>query len=413
MFAASVIGGAVAACAAPEGANYDESKVPQYTLPDPLRTTQGEPVADAAAWRGGRRAEILSLFETHVYGRVPGRIEGTSYEVVSVDAEALEGKATRKVVRARFGRGENSPSMDAVVYVPNAAPKPVPLFLGILLFDSRAQRPLPGKPLLDELKTPPAGTTPDRFPGARTIDVVLDRGYAIATIDPDELSPDDPEKYLDGVLPSFWPEGRTARGPEDCGSIGAWAWGLSRALDYFRSEEQTDVDGDKVIAVGHSRRGKTALWAGAQDERFAMAISNQSGCGGAALSRRAFGETVKLINERFPHWFCERFRDYNDNEPALPVDQHELIALIAPRPVYVGSAVEDRWADPRGEFLACVGADPVYRLLGAPGLRAGDPPPLNVSVGETIGYHVRSGSHALSDFDWMMYLDFADRHFRP
>lgn len=394
--------------------NYDEAKVPQYTLPDPLVANDGTTVKSAEEWKNKRRAEVLRLFEDHVYGRVPPKPEGASIESKHTEP-AFGGLATRKNLIYKLGHEPDAPKMQITLFVPANAPKPVPAFVGVLLFDRDEKEPNPGRVVekSDDFKYEgEIAPMPDDLPGERTMQAILERGYAIASLDPDDFAPDNKDTYDQGIIDYYRKLGKTTKGaPEEWGAIGAWAWCLSRALDYF--ETDPDIDAKRVVVVGHSRRGKTALWAGAQDERFAIVISNNSGCGGAALSRRAYGETVKAINERFPHWFCDRFNDYNANEAACPVDQHELIALAAPRPVYVASAIEDRWADPHGEFLAAKAAEPVYALFGLKGLGTEELPPLNKRVGGSIGYHVREGKHALADFDWMMYLDFADRWLKP
>lgn len=392
-----------------EKANYDESKVLEFALPDPLLFDNGHPVKDAQDWFEQRRPQILQHFRSEIYGRTPDFPE-VEFDVREVDREALGGHAIRKVVAITTRKADKQHTFDLVIYAPKSGPRPLPTFVGILLFDKHAETPHPGVPLeIDAEQLAQAGID-QPLPGAELLKAILGRGYAVASIDAQEVAPDDAHDYRQGIIGLLSGEEESGRQPDDWGAIGAWAWALSRAVDYLQTDREFDAK--RIGAIGHSRRGKTALWAGAQDPRFSLVISNESGCGGAALSRRRFGETVKLINDRFPHWFSLNFRKYNEIEDDLPVDQHQLIALIAPRPVYVGSAVEDRWADPRGEYLACVHADPVYQLLGLTGLGVTEMPPVNHSVGKTIGYHIRSGKHALTDFDWLLYLDFADRHWK-
>ncbi|MBX3412432.1 MAG: acetylxylan esterase [Pirellulales bacterium] len=393
-----------------EDFNYDESKVPAYKLPDSLVMQDGTPVQDAETWTTQRRPELLELFREHVYGRLPGRPEGMHFEVAEEDSQMLGGKATRKKIVIHFSDQPDGPKLTAVSYLPNKRSGPVPMFVGLRLFDRNLEYPAAGRHVTSrdaETKKNVVPTGFEKLPGEKVIETILDQGYGITSLDPADFVPDDKETWDESLIQWFEPE-KEKRAPDMGKAIASWAWALSRTLDYFETDK--DVDAKRVIVVGHSRMGKTALWAGAQDERFAIVISNNSGCGGAALSRRIFGETVARINTVFPFWFCDNFRRYNGRESDLPVDQHELVALVAPRPVYIASAEEDGWADPQGEFLSAVGADPVYQLLGVEGLGTATLPRVNQPIGGHIGYHLRVGQHALADYDWLRYLDFADRH---
>ena len=400
--------------------NEDESQVPPYTLPNPLVFESGRVITQKSSWPW-RRLELLELFRDHVYGRAPRGLYRGSARVVSIDRNALDGLATRKLVRIPLTRKEPGPVLDLLLYLPNGVSDPVPVFLGYNFDGNHTVTADPAVPLPSGWvpNRPRSGITDNRAQevsrgadaAAWPIEKILQRGYGLATMYYGDVEPDHDTGWREGLRGAVARGGdRHEFGPSEWGAIAAWAWGLSRAMDYLRTDP--GVDGRRVALIGHSRRGKPALWAGAQDERFALVISNQSGEGGAALARRWYGETVWRINTSFPHWFCGRFKDYNTNVPALPVDQHELIALCAPRPVYVGSAEDDRWADPRGEFLSLVGAEPVYTLYGVPGLGVAEMPPVSTSVGETLGYHVRTGKHALTAYDWEFYLDFADRHLK-
>ena len=412
-------------------ANFDEAKVPQYTLPDPLQAEGGTRVSGTETWHSKRRGEIFALFEREMYGKTPETAQARKGQLRSIlqseKTDALGGKATRREVRILFSGQEEGPYLDLLIYVPNNTAKPVPAFLGLNFHgnhtitdepDVRLAKWVPTQDNRDNAPLKPRGALKSRWP----VETIIDRGYALAVGYYCDIDPDYDDGFQNGPHPLFYREGQTRPDIDQWGSIGAWAWGLSRALDYLETCET--IDGNRVAVFGHSRLGKTALWAGAQDGRFAMVISNNSGSGGAAISRRAFGETIGLTMTVRPHWFCGNFNKYNGNEDAAPFDQHELIALIAPRPVYLGCAVEDRWADPKGELLAAFNADSTYRLLGTDGIgddakklivteRNGmiydvEMPPLNKPVGAAIRYHIRSGVHDVTDYDWLQYLDFAD-----
>lgn len=394
---------------------YEEAKVKPYVLPDPLVMNDGSPVDTPEKWIEKRRPELMKLFQEHVYGITPTQPVEMTAEVLRTKLDALGGKATAQEIRITLTLNDRSVAMDMILYTPNRAKEPVPVFLALNFLGNHTIsddpwislcrswiRPTPG--VVDHQATDAArGDSSSRWP----LEKIIDRGYALATINYGDIDPDFDDGFQNGVHPLFYDEGQTAPKPDQWGSIGAWAWGLSRALDYL--ETNPAIDAKKTAVLGHSRLGKTSLWAGAQDPRFAIVISNDSGCGGAALSRRAFGETVKRINDSFPHWFCDNFTQYNEREDQLPIDQHELIALIAPRPVYVASAEEDLWADPHGEFLSALHADPVYRLLGTEGIGdCRENPPTGTPVGKTIRYHRRTGKHDVTDYDWEQYLNFAD-----
>ena len=376
-------------------------------LPDPLVCSDGTVVRTPDDWFGRRRPELLALFERHMFGQTPAEHVEVRTDVVTVDPTALDGRATRAEVRLAFGPASGPaagaatarPEVGVLLHLPNDTARPAPVFLalnfrGNTVAESGAD---PARASADETAPNPP------WPIAE----MIGRGYGVATACYEDIDPD-VDDFGNGVHPLFYADGQTCPADDGWGAIGAWAWGLSRIMDHLVTDPR--IDPRRVIVVGHSRLGKAALWAAARDERFAMAVSNNSGCGGAALSRRRVGETVEAITTRFPHWFSRTFASYAGREQDLPVDQHLLLALVAPRPVYVASAENDEWADPYGEFLGGRYADPVYRLLGVEGLVVDEMPPVSAPVPSRIGYHIRPGGHAMTTYDWERFADAADRH---
>ena len=413
-------GGVEPVLAQPEGFNYDEEKVPQYVLPELLRAADGTEISSADAWTTIRRPEILGLFQEHVFGDIPDTVSTLRTRLRSRVDDALDGTAIRREITVFFTDDDDGPAMDMLVYSPIKADGPVPCFLGynfngnhtveadprIHITHSWVRGNRKSGPDANKASEAERGTSSSRWP----VKMIVGRGYAVATIYYGDIDPDFDDGFRNGIHSITDPNRESDRAPNAGGSISAWAWGMSRALDVLETDSL--VDGNRVVAFGHSRLGKTSLWSGASDERFAMVISNDSGCGGAALSRRRFGETVQRINTSFPHWFCINHRKYNDNEDSLPVDNHMLLALIAPRPLYVASAVDDQWVDPRGEMLSLFHAGPVYKLLGRQPLPNDVMPKVDEPLQTDVGYHIRSGKHDVTEFDWTQYVNFADRHLK-
>ena len=362
-------------------------------------------------WKKVHRPAIMDFFLTDVYGHYPQKQVTPRFELLEQSDKALGGKAVRKQVAIHL-EGMDTPIL-LLIYQPAGVKGKVPAFVGMNFKGNHQVNIDPeiiisaNAPTGKDLGTDaPRGAASSRWP----LEEIVGAGYAVATIYRGDVDPDHDDGFKNGIHPLFSRAGQTKPDAEEWGTIGAWAWGLSRVMDYL--EQDKSIDHKRVAVVGHSRLGKTALWAGATDERFAIVVSNDSGCGGAALSARKVGETVAKINKSFPHWFCDNYNKYSDNEEALLVDQQGLIALIAPRPVYVASATEDTWADPEGEFLSALYASPVYELYGKKGLAVSSmPKPEQPSIEGYVGYRIRTGKHDITLYDWQQYIKFANQHF--
>lgn len=386
----------------PSDTNYDETKVPAYDLPNALIDNAGKPVG-RDEWGASRRAEVQRLFEDSVFGATPTQKLAVTYKVLDIDPKALGGRATRKQIAAFFG--DVKYRLDILLYIPNKSKKPVAGFVGLNFEANHTVHADAG--IFKRGKESDRGARASRWQA----EMIIDRGYALATVHRDQIDPDNYRNdFTDGIHPLFYGKGQAKPKPNEWGSVGAWAWGLSRVLDYLETDQQ--VDASRIAVIGHSRLGKAALWAGTQDTRFAMVISNNSGCGGAALYRRCYGERIHHMIKPVGYWFCTNHHQYQLREHELPVDQHMLMALVAPRPLYVASATTDRWADPKGEFLAAKYASPVYELFDSPSLSAHEMPKPDQPIHTTVGYHLRTGKHDVTAYDWQQYLEFADRFFK-
>jgi hypothetical protein len=377
---------------------YDEARVPAYQLPPLLLSAEGAPITTAEEWRVIRRPQILSLFSNLVYGSVPQLAEPieTAFEVVETDPDFMDGKATRKDVEIRFSNSKGKAEMRIIVFVPNDAVGPVPALM-LHSFDNTRTA----------FKAHPKEA--NKLWNGWPIGELFDHGFGFVAVYQQDLVGHNEVEFQRGIHPLFYRDGQSFPKANEWGVLTAVAWGAMRALDYL--ETDADVDASRVAIMGHSKMGKAALWTAAQDERFAAAISAQSGCAGAALWRRKSGETLEKMVTRFPYWLCRNAWKFTGQEDDLPVDQHMLLALIAPRPLYVMSGEDDGWADPRGEYLSAYHASEVYRLLGKTGLASEASPPLGEAIMESdVGYHVRGGGHSVDDYDWARAFEFLQQH---
>lgn len=396
--------------------NYTEANVGTYTLPDPLVLANGKQVRDAKTWFSKRRPEIVKLFEENQYGRMPERPADMSFEVFDKGTPAFDGKAIRRQVTLHFSKDKSGPKADLLLYLPANSKGRVPVLLNAGFTANNLMVGDPGVKqgrLFDpkQNKRTPALPGGMNFGGIEALPTI-EKGFGIATINYADIDPDAPTGLPFGVRNLYLKPGQTAPAHNEWGSISAWAWGFSRVMDYF--ETDAGVDAKKVALIGVSRLGKTVLWTAAQDTRFALVIASCSGEGGAALSRRNYGETIKhlALPTRFQYQFCLNYGNYGDHVDQFPVDSHMLLSLIAPRPVLLQTGDTDRWADPKGEFLAAAAATPVYKLLGKDGIDTSSMPPAGAPIFNTLGYFMHSGGHGILASDWKHFYKFMEMHLR-
>jgi hypothetical protein len=383
--------------------NYDEAKVGSYTLPDPLVLQNGKPVRTAEEWFKQRRPEIVGLYEREIYGGIPQRAPHVTFSVVETDTQALNGLAVRKHVIGHLGEGADAPTVNVFLYTPAKRKGPVPVLLHLTFFGAD-----PGRTSIVSV----VNSRLPRFSEGGPLTNILARGYGYATVRYTEFEGDSATNNLGRARKLALAPIQAKPAPDEWGTISAWAWGASRVLDYL--ETDGTVDAKRVAIIGHSRLGKTALWAGAHDPRFALVYSSCAGEMGSSLARRDYGETVDDMAQNFPWQFAGNFQKYSGHWNDMPVDAHMVIALNAPRPVFITGGTQDQWADPRGEFLAEVAAGPVYRLLGRKDLGETEGPPLDQPlISGALGFHYHTGGHTMTPSDWQAFFDFAERFLRP
>jgi len=381
--------------------NYDESKVPPYTLPDPLVMASGARVTSGSMWKRQRRPELLRLYEAHIYGRVPKNAPTIRWEVAETDAHARDGAALLKRVVGHVGAKADGPQIRVSIYTPANTTKKVPIIL-LLNFGGGPAR-AGGPPAAAGRGNAAAGEPPNAAD-------ILARGWGYATVGYNDIQPDRADAWTEGVIGQTLKPGQTKPAPDEWGTISAWAWGASRIADYLQSDR--NVDGSRIALYGFSRLGKTVLWAAAQDERFKAVFSGCAGEMGSALARRDWGETVDDMAQNFPWQFSESLQQWPGRWSEMPVDAHMLIALSAPRPVFVTGGTGDQWSDPKGEFLAQVAAGPVYRLLGARDLGTASYPAPDVPlVSGDLAFNLHTGPHTATPGEWALFVEFLSRYF--
>jgi hypothetical protein len=403
--------------------NYTEAKTGRYTLPDPLKFADGSPVADAQAWLERRRPELFKLIEENEYGRVPPRPPAMTFETTDGGTPAFGGKALRKQVTIYFTANQQKDYVDVLLYVPADAKGPAPVLLQFGWVPNNLA--VPGDPGVkvgrrwdNQQKTRvPATPAPSGGRGnpfqLRNVPELLARGYAVATFCYTDIDPDALNATAEGIRAAYLKPGQTEPAPDEWGSIAAWGWGASRIIDYLETDPA--IDAKHIAITGASRLGKTVLWTAARDERVACVIASVSGEGGAALSRRDYGETIAhlVAPARYPYQFAINYQKWAGRANDLPWDAHEIIALVAPRPILLQTGSTDKWSDPYGEFLAAKAATPVFALLGQKGIEQYSLPATGKPLMNTLGYLMHDGPHGVMPADWPVFLDFLDAHLKP
>lgn len=394
--------------------NYQESEVGVYSLPDPLTLANGGKVSDADTWFAERRPELVELLETEMYGKTPGRPDDLHFDVFEEGTPSFDGQALRKQVTIYFTDDRDDYYVDVLIYLPADADGPVPLLLQAgwsannLSVDDEGIKVGRSWNRQEQVREPATGG--QRFGAGLNVMQLIERGYGTATFNYNDIEPDALDSMAGSVRSALMPSGQTEPAADEWRAIAAWAWGISRIVDYL--ETDADIDAERIAITGASRLGQTSLWAGARDERIALTIASVSGAGGAALGRRDYGETVAhlVAPSRFPYWYAGNYANWAGRMAEAPFDSHLVISLMAPRPLLLQTGLTDKWSDPYGEFLAAKAATPVYELLGESGIEQYSQPPIGEPLMGTLGYLMHDGGHGVVPADWLVFLDFMDEH---